>query len=125
LKEWKTAREGTANRMLSKLVVPDTDSLMEMLTKIARPPLDRLEVITRRLEDTGTVTADTVSELKLIISMMSQTAAGVDAHTARTLSQAADVFSGSTFSRSARDLARAAEVLPDVVSRMRKLLPPQ
>ena len=96
----------------------DTDRLMDLLTEIAEPPLDRLEAITRRLEDTGTVTADTVNELKQIIAIMSESRAGIDAHTARILAHAAEVLGTSSFSNSASQLATAADILPNVVKEM-------
>ncbi|MCU1680249.1 MAG: hypothetical protein JWQ81_988 [Amycolatopsis sp.] len=118
LEEWKTAHEGSANSVLNSLTVLDTKGLMELLTEIAEPPLNRLETITRRLEETGTVTADTVNELKQIIAVMSDTGAGIDAHTAQTLSYAAEVLGTNDFSNSARLLAEAADILPDVVKEM-------
>jgi len=58
---------------------------MRKLIEIAEPPLERLETITLRLEATGTVTAETVAELKQIISAMSMTNLDVDSRTASRL----------------------------------------
>ncbi|GLY70191.1 hypothetical protein [Amycolatopsis taiwanensis] len=121
LKEWKTAHEGAANSVLNRLTVLDTNGLMELLTQIAEPPLDRLETITKRLEETGSVTADTVNELKQIIAVMSDTGVGIDAHTAQILSYAAEVLGTSDFSNSARLLATAADILPSTAKEMSRV----
>lgn len=115
LREWKTKHEGESNSVLNRLRVPNTDVLMNLLTEIAEPPLNRLEAITKRLEETGTVTADTVKELKQIIASMSETGVGIDAHTVQVLSFAAEVLGTGNFAHSANLLAGAAEVLPGVV----------
>jgi len=66
LREWKAQHEGAAGSVLKNLTVPSADALMSKLIEIAQPPLERLEKITLRLEETGTVTAETVAELKQI-----------------------------------------------------------
>ncbi|MEU4791392.1 hypothetical protein AB0F95_16985 [Micromonospora tulbaghiae] len=120
LKQWKVEHEGADSSVLSRLKVTDVATLMKALTELAAPPLERLEVITKQLEETGTVTAETVAELKQIIRTMSSSESGIDARTARALAQSAEVFGTNSFDRSARALAHAAEVLPSIVSRMER-----
>lgn len=120
LKKWKEDHEGAAHSTLNRLASVNPDALMKYLTKIAEPPLNRLEAITRRLEETGDVTADTVNELKQIAAAMSATTAGIDAHTALSLSYAAEVLDTNSFSSTARDLAHAAETLPRIVQEMNR-----
>src|SRR5215471_14228231 len=120
LRKWKLQHEGAAGSVLNNLTVHSTDALMNKLIEIAEPPLERLETITKRLEDTGTVTAETVAELKEIIKALSVTDIGIDAHTVTALSYAAEVLGASTFSVAARQLSNAAEVLPQAASRIEK-----
>ncbi|MEU4806582.1 hypothetical protein, partial [Actinosynnema sp. NPDC023587] len=120
LKKWKADHEGDAHSTLNRLVSINPDALLKYLTKIAEPPLNRLEAITRRLEETGDVTADTVNELKQITAAMSATTAGIDAHAVLSLSYAAEVLGTRSFSSTARDLAHAAETLPRIVREMSK-----
>jgi hypothetical protein len=114
LKKWKKSHEGAQNSVLNRLTVLNTDALMGLLTEIAEPPLGRLEAIAERLERTGEVTAETIDELKQIIAAISDTDAGIDTHTARILSFAAEVFGAGSFNQSASLLSHAAEVLPSV-----------
>jgi hypothetical protein len=115
---WKAQHEGAAGPILDMLRVPSPEALMRKLIEMAEPPLERLEAITARLEETGTVTADTVAELKQIIAAMSMTSNNVSAKTASALSYAADVLGNSSFSATATQLAYAAEVLPAAASRL-------
>ena len=57
LRKWKVQHEGAENGVLDRLRVMDTDALMKLLTQIAEPPV-------KRLEETHTVTSETVAELK-------------------------------------------------------------
>ncbi len=57
LRRWKAQHEGAAGSVLKNLTVPCTDALMRKLIEIAEPPLERLETITLRLEETGTPTS--------------------------------------------------------------------
>jgi len=118
LRQWKAQHEGASGSVLDNLSVPNTDVLMAKLAQIAEPPLERLETITQRLEETGTVTAGTLAELKQIIDAMSMTSIDVSAQTASSLSYAAEILGTSSFSTAARQLAYAAEVLPATVSQM-------
>ncbi|WP_258401912.1 hypothetical protein [Micromonospora noduli] len=123
LKQWKVEHEGVDNSVLNRLKVADVATLMKALTELAAPPLERLELITKQLEETGTVTAETVAELKQIIRTMSSSESGIDARTARALAYSAEVFGTDSFDRSARALAHAAEVLPSIVSQMERSRP--
>ncbi|WP_433536656.1 hypothetical protein ACQPZK_02035 [Micromonospora sp. CA-249363] len=118
LKQWKVEHEGADTSVLNRLKVADVDTLMRALTELAAPPLERLEIITKQLEETGTVTAETVAELKQIIRTMASSESGVDARTVRALAYSAEVFGADSFDRSARALAHAAEVLPGIVRQM-------
>jgi hypothetical protein len=119
LRRWKAQHEGAAGSVLKNLTVPSTDALMRKLIEIAEPPLERLETITLRLEETGTVTAETVAELKQIIGAMSMTNLDVDGRTASSLSYT-EVFGTGNFRTAARQLAHAAEVLPGTVSHLER-----
>lgn len=120
LQGWKAQHECAAGSVLKNLTVPSTDALMRKLIQIAEPPLERLETITLRLEATGTVTSETVAELKQIINAMSMTNLDVDSRTASGLSYAAEVLGTDSFRTAARQLAHAAEVLPGTVSRLER-----
>jgi hypothetical protein len=111
LLKWKQKHEGEYGSVLSGLPVPDTDMLLKELTKIAEPPLNRLEAITERLEETGVATADTVAELKQIIETMSLSGIGVSRRTADALVYAADVLNTGKLNETARMLADAADHL--------------
>jgi hypothetical protein len=115
LRGWKEQREGKAGAHLGNLRWSDPEKLFAVLVSIAEPAVSRLESIALRLERTGTVTAEIVAELRMVIGRL-QDAPETNAHTARLLSEAAQVFGGSAFHTAARNLAYAAEALP---SRMR------
>jgi hypothetical protein len=118
LRRWKVEHEGADNSVLNRLNVVDVETLMKALTELAAPPLERLEAITKQLEETGTVTGETVAELKRIIQTMSSSDIGIDARTARALAESAEVFGNASFERMAERLAVAADVLPTIVSQM-------
>jgi hypothetical protein len=88
--------------VLDRLRVLDTDALMSLLTQIAEPPVKRLEAIVGRLEETHTVTAETVAGLKAIIAMMSDTGIGVDRATVECLAYAAELLNPSDLKSSRR-----------------------
>jgi hypothetical protein len=118
LRQWKIRHEGSENAILDRLRVMDTDVLMRLLTKIAEPPVKRLEAIVERLESTHTVTAETLHELKAIVAMMSGNGIGVDRATVAGLTYAAETLNAHALKRAADGLNHAAEVLPDVVRRV-------
>lgn len=118
LRQWKTQHEGAAGSVLRNLIVPSTDALMAKLAEIAEPPLARLETIARQLEETGTATAETVIELKEIISALSSASLDLDKATVSSLSYAAEILGTSAFQTAASQLSYAAEILPGAVSRL-------
>ncbi|MFI5898304.1 hypothetical protein ACIA5D_50320 [Actinoplanes sp. NPDC051513] len=118
LRRWKVQHEGAENAVLDRLRVMDTDALMKLLTEIAEPPVKRLEAIVERLEETHTVSAETVTELKSIIALMSDTGTGVNAATAASLAYAAEVLNPSDLKAAAAGLNHAADVLPGVITRI-------
>jgi hypothetical protein len=120
LREWKAQHEGAAGSVLKNLTVPSADALMSKLIEVAQPPLERLETITRRLEETGTVTAETVAELKQIISAMAMTNFDLDRRSVSGLAHAAEVLGTGSFRATARQLAHAADVLPGAVSHLER-----
>ena len=93
---------------------------MNKLMELAQPPLERLETITRRLEETGTVTTETVAELRQIISAMSITNLDLDRRTVSGLAHAAEILGTGSFRTTARQLAHAADVLPGTVSHLER-----
>jgi hypothetical protein len=119
LREWKARHEGAAGLVLKNLAIPSTDALMRKLTEIAEPPLERLEAITTRLEETGTVTSETVADLRQVIGRLSM-AGPSDARTAARLSYAAEMLGTAALMKAAGQLAHAADVLPGTVSRLER-----
>ncbi|HUY45520.1 MAG TPA: hypothetical protein VMV92_07320 [Streptosporangiaceae bacterium] len=75
----RSAAEPREKPELKHLTITSTDALTRKLIEIAKPPLERLETITQRPEETGTVTAETVAELKQVIGAMSMPSIDVDA----------------------------------------------
>jgi hypothetical protein len=118
LLKWKAQHEGADGSVLNTLIVPNHEALMRKLIEIAERPLERLEAVTQRLEETGTVTADTVAELKRIIAAMSTPSSDANSRTAAALSYAAEVLGTSSFSKTAGRLAQAAEILPAAASQL-------
>lgn len=82
------------------------------------PPLQRLEKIAEQLEQTGTLNARTVTQLRQVVDVMTSTPVGPDLRTARGLAFAADVFSTHAFQNAATALGQAADILPLYALRM-------
>lgn len=118
LRKWKVQHEGADNAVLDRLRVMDTDALMMLLAEIAEPPVKRLESIVQRLEETHTVTAETVNELRSIIASLTDAGVGVSAATASSLIYVADVLNPAALQAAADGLLHAADVLPGVVDRV-------
>jgi hypothetical protein len=114
LRKWKTEHEGSNGPALAALGPVDEDTLTEMLLDVFSPPLERLEQIADRLEETGTLNAQTVTELRQVIDVMSTTASGLDAQTAAMLVDAAEVYGSHEFRQAASMLTDASEVLPNL-----------
>ncbi|WP_371648225.1 MULTISPECIES: hypothetical protein [unclassified Streptomyces] len=94
------------------------DRLTALLTSVFTPPVTRLERIADQLERTGTLTSEALSELRNIVTVMSDSPGSPDVHTARNLAYAAEVFNTRTLQTSAQSLAYAAERLPSVLKRL-------
>jgi hypothetical protein len=73
LRRWKIEHEGSSGPALAALGPIDPDLLTALLTAVFTPPLDRLDTITKRLEETGTANAQTVVELKQVLAVLSVT----------------------------------------------------
>ncbi|WP_328324402.1 hypothetical protein OHA70_33215 [Kribbella sp. NBC_00382] len=128
LREWKNEHDGPELAALSVAAVPDPDTFVDFLATIAKPPLDRLESITERLEKTGEVTEETVGELRYLVGMISSSETGVDAQSARNLAVAAEILSSVNIKQSASWLLTVSDTLPKVVARLEaavRQLPPQ
>jgi hypothetical protein len=118
LHEWKANHEGRNGPALAALGTIQPNQVIDLLTAAFTPPLDRLKAITKQLEQTGAVTAETVAELQDVLAVMSAPTLGIDARTARLLAFAAEVLGTSSFEKSARMLGDAADTLPTVVRRI-------
>lgn len=112
LMKWKTDHEGSNGAALAALGTIDEDSLTDLLLDVFTPPLERLAQIADRLEETGTINAQTVVELRQVIEVMSTTSAGLDGQTAALLAEAAEVYGNPSFHEAAVLLADAADILP-------------
>ncbi|TDW92879.1 hypothetical protein EV137_0146 [Kribbella pratensis] len=118
LRQWKESHDGPEVAALSGATISDPDKFMDLLAKLAKPPLDRLESITERLEKTGEATEENVRELRYLVDLLSSPDISPDRRSALALAEAAEIFSAESLGRSASNLMNAAEVLPDVVHRI-------
>jgi hypothetical protein len=112
LRTWKTEHEGSNGPALAALGPIDEESLIELLLDVFSPPLKRLEQIADRLEETGTLNAQTVTELRQVIDVMTSSPAGLDARIATALAEASGIYGSHDFRQSASALAHAADILP-------------
>ncbi|WP_374065866.1 hypothetical protein V5P93_002308 [Actinokineospora auranticolor] len=119
LKEWKIKREGVAGPPLAKLRIDDAEKLLDVLTRMFSPPLDRLEAITDRLERTGEVTERTVDELRDVLRTLGANQ-GVDHQSIRRLALAAEMLEHQNINRAATLLAASVEALPGLISDLDK-----
>lgn len=127
LRRWKIEHEGGHGSVLKDLRVEDPATLMNALIELAEPPLSRLERITEQLERTGTVTADTVRELKAITSALTASS-DWDNQAIRGVLRLADALDESRFARTAirlsealeRDFPRNIARLEDILMQMRR-----
>jgi hypothetical protein len=127
LRDWKEKHDGPEVAALNGVTLPDPDTFMDFLAAVAKPPLDRLESITDRLEETGQATEETVRELRYLVDLMASSDAGVDAQSAHNLAVAAELLSSANIGQSALWLLNASEMLPGVVERLEEVvrqLPP-
>ena len=112
LTRWKTAHEGSNGPALAALGSLDEDTLTDLLLSVFTPPVERLQQIADQLEETGTLNADTVAQLRQVVEVLASTPAGPSARTAAMLAHAADVFSTRVFQDAAASLGHAADILP-------------
>ncbi|MEU7902190.1 hypothetical protein [Actinoplanes sp. NPDC049118] len=128
LLEWKAAKE----RQFGKLTGAVTQESMErLLREYFEAPserlaslVDRLDEITAQAERTGQLSAGSIKELRLLVSMLADTGAYQLAESARSLNQAAEIYSGMNIGGAARSLAASAELLAnlDLGQKARQLL---
>jgi hypothetical protein len=119
LRKWKTDHEGENGAALAALGPIDEESLTELLTVAFTPPIKRLQQIADQLEKTGTLNAQTVTELRQIVEVMQSYPAGPDDRIAALLSEAAETFSNRAFYQAAQQLSEAAEVISTMPRGMR------
>ena len=74
--------------------------------------MERLQQIADQLEETGTLNAGTVAQLRQVVDVLASTPAGPSARTAAMLAHAADVFSTRAFQNAAASLGQAADIMP-------------
>jgi hypothetical protein len=115
LREWKRRREGQYGPALARLPPLSEERLGKLLSEFFTAPIARLEKIADQLERTGTLTADSLEELRQVITMFQKIPERADARTARNLAFAAEIFSSHDLRRSATSLGYAAERLPGVL----------
>ncbi|MGV9309534.1 hypothetical protein ACWDLG_39725 [Nonomuraea sp. NPDC003727] len=115
LLKWKREHEGEHGPALARLLPMTEERLGKLLSEFFTAPIARLEKIADQLERTGTLTADSLEDLRQVITMLQETPGGTDARTARTLAFAAEVFSSHDLRKSATSLGYAAERLPGVL----------
>ena len=109
LNKWKTDHEGRNGAALAALGAIDEESLTELLLGAFTPPIKRLQQIADQLEETGTLNAQTVAELRQVVEVMATSPAGPEDHIAAMLSEAAEIFSSMQFDETVRRLSEAAE----------------
>jgi hypothetical protein len=111
LTKWKTSHEGSSGPALAALGSIDEDSLTDLLVSVFTPPAERLQQIADQLEQTGTLNAETVVQLRQVVDVMTSAPAGPSTRTAELLRHAADVFGTQAFRKAASQLAAAADML--------------
>jgi hypothetical protein len=111
LRKWKTDHEGRNGTALAALGVIDEESLTELLTVAFTPPIKRLQQIADQLEKTGTLNAQTVTELRQVVSVMASSPAGPDARIAAMLADAAQLLGGRSFETTVNRLYEAADLM--------------
>jgi hypothetical protein len=112
LRQWKIRNEGSNGPALAALGPIDEDSLTDLLLAVFAPPVTRLQQIADQLEQTGTLSAQTVTQLRQVIDVMTSIPAGPDPRTAALLAQAADIYATLDLQTVAASLSYAADILP-------------
>lgn len=111
LREWKAKREGSDAAALAVLGRVDEDGIGELLAEAFTPPIERLQAIADQLEQTGTLNAATVLELRQVVRVLADAPSGLDARAALLMHEAADTFGTSSFTQAAAQLSFAADAL--------------
>jgi hypothetical protein len=111
LRGWKTKHEGRDGPALAGLGRVDEDSIGELLAEAFSPPIERLQSIADQLEQTGTLNAAALLQLRQVVRVLRDSSVGVDRHTALMLAEAADIYGTGSFTRAAAQLYSAADGL--------------
>jgi hypothetical protein len=118
LHKWKTEHEGSNGQTLAALGRVNDEYLTQLLLDVFSPPINRLEAIAQQLERTGTVSAQTVIELRQIIEVLVDNPVRPNADAVDILEYAADVFDSSRFSDAVESLADSAKSIVGAVDAM-------
>ncbi|MBW6436716.1 hypothetical protein KZ829_23520 [Actinoplanes hulinensis] len=110
----KQRHEGDNTEVLASLGPISDEQVSELLLDVFEPPIARLERIADQLEEAGTASADTLTELRQLISAVSDPSWGVDRSTAASLAYSAEILSTANLDSAASGLAYAAEVLSNL-----------
>jgi hypothetical protein len=111
LTRWKTGHEGADGPALARLGQVDEETMATLLTQVFSPPAQRLEQIADQLEETGTLTARALVQLRQVVQVMNAGPARTSADTAQMLAYAAGVFSRSRFREAVLKLGSAADTM--------------
>lgn len=111
LRKWKADHEGRNGAALAALGPIDEESLTELLLNVFAPPVKRLQQIADQLEETGTLNAQTVMELRQVVEVMASSPAGPDVRTAAMLAEAAGIYSSREFRERVKELREAADLI--------------
>lgn len=114
LLQWKAAREAALGVGMPPVTL---DQLELLLARFFEDPSERLATLVGRLDDiakeaarTGQINGDTVQELRLVVTMLKETDSYRLAESARTLSEAAEIYSAMNLGSTAKGLSEAAEI---------------
>jgi len=99
LREWKMKHEGDHAATLRMIGPIDVDTFMDRLADAFEPPTRRLEALAEQLEKTGTLNANSVAELRVIISALRDNPLGPDPRTVGQLMDAVIMLGGRDFPR--------------------------
>ena len=111
LLQWKADHEGANGPALAALGPVSEETLTSLLLSVFSPPVKRLQQIADQLEQTGTLNADTVAQLRQIVRVMDTAPARTDMFTAEMLADAAAVFGNSSFHNDVEELMDIAAIL--------------
>jgi hypothetical protein len=111
LREWKTKHEGEHAATLRMIGPIDVDTFMDRLADVFEPPTRRLEALAEQLEKTGTLNANSVAELRVIITALRDNPLGPDPRTVGQLMDAVTMLGGRDFPRTVAQLMDAATIM--------------